>query len=98
MPNSEGEFREGKWIRFKYNVSTLSLEKQLVEVHWYGDHYSGMSRYIAEDNRVDPLYSRLMGIGHMFRSIPFAGAFGLMLYFVGQWLRKRYRTENRANI
>ncbi len=74
-------------MRVEYSVTTLSPEKQLVQVHWYGDDYAGTSKYIAEENRVEPLYSET---SDFILPILFALFFAWMPYRLGKWLLKNY--------
>lgn len=96
LPRSEGEFREGKRDRFNYRVTTLSPEKELVEVSYSDDDdINAISRYIVENNRVEPLYSKLVTPAYMFGAIPYAWAFALILYLVGKLLRRKYRMKQK---
>jgi hypothetical protein len=91
LPNAEGEIREGKWTRYRYYVTFLSLEKQKIEVQYSDDDVRAIFRYIAEENRIEPLYSKLAAPGYMFGAMPYAWGFALILYLVGKFLRKKYR-------
>ena len=91
LPNSEGEIREGKWTRYKYHVTLLSPAKQRIEVIYSDDDVIAIFRYIAEEDRIEPLYSKLAAPGYMFAAIPHAWGFAIILYLVGKLLRKKYR-------
>ncbi len=99
LPNLVGKFRtEKRDQQFEYSVTPLSPEKQLVEVHYDDGDYISISRYIAEDTKVEPLYSKL-GFP-VYVSIPtifLAWVFAFMLYRVGKRLRRRYRPEKGDN-
>ena len=91
LPNSEGEIREGKWTRYKYHVTLLSPEKQKIEVQYSDDDVIAIFRYTAEENRIEPLYSKLAAPGYMFGAIPYAWGFAVIVYLVGKLLRRKYR-------
>ncbi len=96
LPNPKGEFRQGEWMEISYRITTLSPEKQLVEVHWVGDDYSGTSRYISEESRIEPLYSEIVP-SDIVLPIFLAWFFAWMPYRMGKRLRKKYRPKNGDN-
>jgi hypothetical protein len=97
LPDSGGEFRQDECMRVTYGVTTLSPGKQLVEVHWNGDDYLGISKYIAEENRVEPLYSENFPGETFVLAILFSAASALIVRHVGKRLRKKYRPKNGDN-
>jgi hypothetical protein len=95
LPSSGGNFRQGEKNRFNYKVTVLSPEEQLVEVSYSdGDDVSSTNRYAVKNNRVEPLYSKLVAPGYMFGAVPYAWAFALILYVAGKLLRRKYRSES----
>ena len=93
LPDAEGEIREGKWTRYMYRVTSVSPKKQIIQVQYSDDDVTAIFRYIAEENRIEPLYSKLAAPGYMFAAIPYAWGFAIILYLVGKLLRRKYKKE-----
>jgi hypothetical protein len=89
LSEKEGNFQPDKYDSFHYQVTPMEGGRQQVMIRWHGDDYSSVSKYIAEDQRVEPLYSKLAGIGHAMQAMFLVPPLTALLCWIGRRLRKR---------
>lgn len=95
LPNKEGELSEGQWIEYKYTVDQLAPYQQLINVWFQDDDVSYLSRYIAEEGTITPLYAERLVPGYMFGAIPFALAFAFLIKGGGGFLVRRNASAHK---
>jgi tetratricopeptide (TPR) repeat protein len=76
--------------RFSWRVTSSNSNEQLVEVRYYDGDTTFISRYRAMRHSVSPVSQRKWYHGYMFASFPFAIGFGLLIYGLGRYLRRKY--------
>jgi hypothetical protein len=76
--------------RFSWRVISSNPNEQLVEVRYYDGDTTFMNRYRSMQHSVSPVSQRKWYHGYMFASFPFAIGFGLLVYGLGSYLRRKY--------
>jgi hypothetical protein len=76
--------------RFSWRVISSNSNEQLVEVRYYDGDTTFINRYRAMRHSVSPVSQRKWYHGYMFASFPFAIGFGLLVYGLGRYLRRKY--------
>jgi hypothetical protein len=76
--------------RFSWRVTSSNSNEQLVEVRYYDGDTTFINRYRAMRQSVSPVSSRMWYHGYMFASFPLAIGFGLFVYWLGRYLRRKY--------
>jgi hypothetical protein len=89
LPHPEGKLHAQEWEEDDVKIITLSPGRQLIEFKTYTEDYSFTHIYIAEENRVEPLRSKVFGPDQAFQAAPLAFIFALGLYGLGRWLRRK---------
>ena len=89
LPHPEGKSPVRQWEEDDVKATTLSPGRQLIEFKTYSEDYSFTHIYIAEENRFEPLRSKVFGPDQAFQAAPFAFLFALGLYGLGRWLRRK---------
>jgi hypothetical protein len=64
--------------------------EQTIEVEYSDDDKIIWSRYRATPSDVVPMFSRMSHPGYMFRALPIAVFFALLMFGVGRLVRKRF--------
>jgi hypothetical protein len=84
--------------RFSWRVISSNANEQLVEVQYFDGDTRFINRYRAMRHSVSPVSSRMWYHGYMFASFPLAIGFGLLVYRLGRYLRRKYvvRTSERV--
>jgi tetratricopeptide (TPR) repeat protein len=75
---------------FSWRVISSNSYEQLVEVQYKDGDTGFINRYRAMRHLVSPVSSRMWYHGYMFVSLPFAIGFGLLVYWLGRYLRRKY--------
>ena len=88
LPPPKGKLHVQKWEEDDVKVTTISPGRQLIEFNTYTVGYTFTHIYIAEENKVVPLYSKVFSPDQLFQAFPFAFCFALGLYGLGRWLRR----------
>jgi hypothetical protein len=83
---------------FSWRVISSNSNEQLVEVQYFDGDTRFINRYRAMRHSVSPVSSRMWYHGYMFASFPLAIGFGLLVYRLGRYLRRKYvvRTSERV--
>jgi len=76
--------------RFSWRVISSNSNEQLVEVRYYDGDTTFINRYRAMGYSVSPVSQRMWYHGYMFASFPLAIGFGLLIYGLGRYLRRKY--------
>jgi hypothetical protein len=76
--------------RFSWRVISSNSNEQLVEVQYFDGDTRFINRYQAMRHSVSPVSSRMWYHGYMFASFPLAIGFGLLVYGLGCYLRRKY--------
>ncbi len=76
--------------RFSWRVILSNSNEQLVEVRYYDGDTTFINRYRAMRYSVSPVSQRMWYHGYMFASFPLAIGFGLLVYWLGRYLRRKY--------
>jgi len=99
LAQSSGDFPgASRDERFSWRVISSKSNEQLVEVCYYDGDTTFINRYRAMQHSISPVSSRMWYHGYMFASFPFAIGFGLLVYWLGRRLRRKYvvRTSERV--
>ncbi len=85
--------------RFSWRVISSNSKEQLVEVQYFDGDTSFKNRYRAIRHSVSPVSSRMWFRGYMFFCFPWAIGFGLLVYLLGRYLRRKYvvRESEKVN-
>ena len=89
LPYPEGKLNAQEWRENGYKVSVLSPGKQLIEVYANTADYRFTHVYLAEENKIEPLRSKIFGLNQAFKASALAPSIGLGLYGFGIWLRRK---------
>ena len=91
---------ESSWLKgVKWRVISSNSNEQLVEVRYLWGDTSFKNRYRAISHSVSPVSSRMWFRGYMFFCFPWAIGFGLLVYLLGRYLRRKYvvRKSEKVN-
>lgn len=89
MPNEWDRTSITPRAECSYQVISKTGNQQMIEVVWRDDDKTVWSRYRATRSDVTPLSSRMYYQGYMFKVLPFALVFAVVVLVVGRGLRKR---------
>ena len=90
MPRSSARIKTNEYTHVSYRVISDSGTEQTIEVKYSDDDKTIWSRYRATPSDVVPMFSQMSHPGYMFRALPTAVIFALLMYGVGRLLRKRF--------
>jgi hypothetical protein len=88
MPRPSDRIKKSEYTNVSYRVLSEGEKDQTIEVAYSDDDKTILSRYRATASEVVPLFSRMSHPAYMFRALPVAVIFALLLYGVGRFLRK----------
>ncbi len=90
MPQSSVRIKTNEYTYVSYRVISDKGTEQTIEVEYSDDDKTIWSRYRATPSDVVPMFSRMSQPGYMFRALPTAVIFALLIFGVGRLLRKRF--------
>ena len=88
LPMMEGSFENGS----RFSVLSSTPTSQIVSVHSYHDDPMSEFKYETDGTTIRPMSSKVMSVGYMFISLPFA----LFLAWAVQHIAMRWRRRLKA--
>jgi hypothetical protein len=90
MPQSSARIKTNEFTHVSYRVISDKGTEQTIEVEYSDDDKTIWSRYRATPSDVVPMFSQMSHPGYMFRALPIAVVFALLMFGVGRLVRKRF--------
>lgn len=87
MPRSSARTQANGYTRVSYRVISDRGTEQTIEVEYSDDDKTIWSRYRATPSDVVPVFSRMSHPGYMFRALPVAIVFAILMFGVGRFIR-----------
>jgi len=89
MARPSDRIKKNEYTQVSYRVVSERGTEQTIEVAYSDDDKTIWSRYRATPSDVVLLFSRMSHPRYMFRALPIGVIFGLLVYGIGRFLRKR---------
>lgn len=87
-PNADS-MKSGKYNSISYNVISAKDSEQIIETVFNDNDKTVWFTYRATLTDIEPISSKMMYFGYLFKAFPFALMFALLHFFGGRFLRKK---------